>query len=158
MSDSPEEFRRKARAMFGRVRDFYWELGFRFVVRVSERLVEKTPGFGNQRPTDTPYIPTGQLRGGYSYATAPLGEATVWEGGPTSDYGVETVQRLEAEMRAGGRVSRFYIVNNVAYGHLVHEGRGRHAAVGAREFTKDTANPTTQENAYREALSSMRSV
>lgn len=155
MSDSREEFRRKARAMFGRVRDFYWELGFRFVVRVSERLVENTPGFGNQRPAETPYIPTGQLRGGYSYATAPLGEATVWKGGPESNYGVETVQRIEAEMRAAGRVSRFYIVNNVAYGYIVHEGLGRHAAVGRRRFTRQTAAPTTQETAFREALGSM---
>lgn len=152
--DSAADFERKTREMFRRYERFVTELAFRFVVEVAEHLVDYTPGFGNQAPEDTEYIPTGRLRGGYHYAAAPQATASRWVGGPYSDYGVETVDRIEADMRAAGLRS-FWIVNDVAYGYVVQQGRGRHSAVGPRDFNGDAAAPTTQGVAFRRALSSM---
>lgn len=150
--DSEADFERKTRLMFERVKDHFREVSIRFVVRIAERLVEDTPGFGNQFPEDTRYIPTGRLRGGYSFGPTKLNTAGRWEGGPYSDYGAETVDRIEASLRASGPRSGF-INNDVAYGYIVREGLGNH--VVPRDFLR-CANPTTQKNALAEALASMR--
>lgn len=151
--DSEAEFDRKTRAMFERAKERFHEIGFRFVVRITERLVEDTPGSENQNPADTLYQPKGRLRGGYVYSTTQVEEASRWDGGPLSVYGRETVQRLEADMRAAGPKS-FFIVNEVAYAWIVREGKGRH--VKARDFLK-CANLSNQKNALDEALASMGS-
>lgn len=152
--DDASEFRRKARAMFGRVREYHFELAFRFVVGITQRLVTETRGIDNFKPLTTEYQHTGRLRGGYSYSTTKLENASKWDDGPFSYYGEETVMRIEADMRAAG-VKSFYIVNDVGYAWLVWKGRGRHIAVGADDWLGRVAAPPTQANALEEALRSM---
>lgn len=149
--DSEAEFMRKTEAMFGRARRQFEAIAFTFEVKILEILVEKTPGFGNQQPDDTDYIPTGRLRGGYSLSASKLSEASRYEGGPFSDYGAETVSRLEEELRAFG-IKSHYIVNDVAYAYIVRRGLGRHAAVGPRNWTGETAALSTQNAVFAEAL------
>lgn len=152
--DDQAEFRRKARAMFARVKEFHTELAFRYTVDILEHLVTETRGFGNQKPADTDYIPTGRLRGGYSYSLTKLETASKWEEGPFSDYGEETVARIEADMRAGG-LRTFYVVNDVAYAWIVWRGRGQHAAVGPDDWLGRVSSSSSQKESLDAALRSM---
>jgi len=149
--DTEAEYNRKVEAMFGKARDHFKEVGIRFVVNVMERVVEDTPGFENQDPADTRYIPKGQLRGGYNISDVKVTTATVWDSDQRSDYGVETVRRIEAELRSNFR-STFYIYNQMAYAYIVREGRGRHHR--PRDFLI-AATGSTMANARDEAVASM---
>lgn len=152
--DSQADFDRKTRAMFDRATEFLEEVAFQYVVQIGERLMERTPGFENQKP-GTEYIPTGRLRGGYSYSVSALATASRWEGGPYSDYGKEPLAEIVSSMRARG-VKSFYIVNDVAYGYIVRWGLNQHADVGPRDWPGQVADITTQRNALNEALSIVR--
>lgn len=150
--DSALAFERKTRAMFGRVQQRFEEIAFRYVVNITEALLEYTPGFGNQDPASTLYVPTGRLRGGYSYSSVKLSTASKYEDGPFSDYGDDVVERIESDMRAAGAKS-FYIVNDVAYAYIVRRGLGRHER--PRNFNGAAATPTAQKDALARALASM---
>lgn len=152
--DDRAAFERKTRAMFKQYRAFVAELSFRYIVEIAEYLVEYTPGFENQNPEDTHYVPTGRLRGGFHYAAQRLDTASKWKDGPFSDYGVETVAKLDADMRAAGAFRSFWIVNDVAYGYIVLRGLGNHES--PRNFVGDAAAITTQKVAFRTVLGKMR--
>lgn len=152
--DDRATFERKTRAMFARYRGFVAELSFRYIVEIAEYLVEYTPGWENQNPEDTRYVPTGRLRGGYQYAAQPLATASKWRDGPFSDYGVETVAQIDADMRAAGAFKSFWIVNDVAYAYIVRRGLGNHES--PRNWLGEVADYSTQRLAYRTVLGTMR--
>lgn len=125
--DTPGEFQRKTRAQFDRVRRFMRAVREEFIIESANVAVEATPGFGNQSPEDTSYIPTGRLRGGWNWTIDKQRVTSRFDGGPYSDYGVETVARIEAQVRSGVIPDRSSLENDVAYGFIVVVGGGRHA-------------------------------
>lgn len=157
MSDSLEEFRRKNEAQFERWERFVYEVAVTFVIQIAKRLVLETSGFENQKP-NTAYIPTGRLRGGYYVSDVPIGLATNWTGGPFSDYGVETVEKIRSDIESRFKrrsIRSFYIVNNTGYGYMVEQGLEVHAD-RPNPATKRVSAGTTQANALAEALSMVR--
>lgn len=138
------DFRRKNDAQFARAKAALQNLGREYIVLLATDITEGTPGFGNQAPADTQYIPTGRLRGGWNWTRDPIGTsskglfATRGEEGPFSDYGRETIDRIReqvAEAKVGG-IS--YLENDVGYGILIVRGEANHAAVGPRNWPRDT--------------------
>lgn len=125
MSDSLSEFRRKSDAMFDRTIHQVEEIGRVFITLAATDVILTTRGFGNQRPDDTKYIPTGRLRGGWNWsATKP--PSTRFDGGPYSDYGYETVDRVTAQIASAPILGVSFIANDVAYGEIVRIGGGNH--------------------------------
>lgn len=147
--DNPTEFRRKNRAQFDRARQFLERAGEEFVILIASDLVENTPGFGNQDPADTRYVPTGRLRGGWNWTRTPIGETTKFEGGPYSDYGAETVARIEGQVRGADLSGISYLENNVAYGVLIQRGEGRHANI--RDWPDETFQKARSDFFTRQA-------
>lgn len=137
MSDSPAEYRRKTEAMFAQTKGQVSAIAREFTLHLTAEIIERTPGFGNQYPEDTRYIPTGQLRGGWSIALEPLTVATVWEGGRRSDYGAEPYSEIETKVREAPIPAEYFLRNDVAYGHIVRWGMGRHTII--RDWPGDTA-------------------
>lgn len=136
--DSPSDFKRKNDQMFERMSNQLDAIGRRFIVLMAEDIVVHTPGFGNQDPEDTPYIPTGRLRGGWDWSETPQATASRRTGGPYSDYGAETVARITSAVMASPRPSISYLQNDVLYGHLVRWGLARHVSI--RNWPQDTAD------------------
>lgn len=126
MSDTRQVYEQKTRAMFARVRGYVRDVVHIYTIKIAGRLIRETPGHERQWPDTTEYQPTGQLRGGWRVSDAPPGTATVWDGGPESDYGEETLAIITADILKGVPPI-FYMVNNVAYGYLIQEGLGRHS-------------------------------
>lgn len=156
--DSLAEFRWKNDAQFQRARAGLWLIAREFVHYLSVKLVEVTPGFGNQYEL-TRYIPTGRLRGGWNWTDAPIGstskgyDAARGEAGPFSDYGLETVQRILGQMPQ--RLPAIsYLENDVAYGYDIVRGEGNHGHIGPRDFPKEAS--LHQTTAYQQALAAFR--
>lgn len=126
MSDSPAEFERKMMAMFDLAVEQVEEIGVRYVLHFAAELIDTTPGPNLQYPHDTEYIATGRLRAGWSYDTTAITVASRWEGGPYTEHGEDTLAAIEAGLRSGPLPSVLFLQNDVAYGHIVHEGLGRH--------------------------------
>lgn len=127
------EFRRQNAAQFDHQRKWVRNVGLHFIGAVSENLVKTTPGFGNQEPADTEYIPTGRLRGGWNLTRNPIRssskglDAARHEAGPFSAYGAETILRIAAQAaELGGAFGKLYLENDVGYGEIVRLGLGRH--------------------------------
>lgn len=152
------EFRRLNDAQFKRVTKGLQDLGRLYIREIASFAVEVTPGFGNQQPEDTLYIPVGRLRGGWNHTRTPLLESTKGlnakrhEDGPFSDYGHETVDRITEQLAADRMGGISYLENDVGYGDIIVHGKGRHRAVGPRNFPQDAATKTAQERAARIAL------
>lgn len=133
------EFDRRNQAQFARAKAGLQEVGRRFIYFAAEKLEEETPGFGNQY-AGTRYIPTGRLRGGLNWTRAPIGstdkgyKVARHEGGPFSDYGIETLQRIRGQL-AGKRVGGIsYLENDIAYGWDIITASHNHAHIGKRDF------------------------
>lgn len=154
------EFRRRNEAQFVRARDSLQQLGRRFIELVAADLTEGTPGFGNQAPSETKYIPTGRLRGGLNYTREPIGRsakglyAARGEEGPFSDYGRETLDRITEQLKSDRMGGISYLENDVGYGDLLLRGAANHAAVGPRDWPK--ATQTRQALFARQAVQSLR--
>lgn len=152
-----EDFRRKNDAQFARARAALSQLGRTYIVLLAEHMIERTPGFGNQAPSDTQYVPTGRLRGGYNWTRSPIGRtskgllAKRGEEGPFSPYGRETLERIRNQVSGVSVGGMSYLENDVAYGALIQRGEGNHAAVGPRNWPEDTYN--SQGLLARQALS-----
>ena len=134
MSDALTEFRRKNEAQFNTAIRQVEDIGKEFIILYAEDIIDKTRGFGNQKPgiradgsTDIRYIPTGQLRGGWYWSTSASTKLTYFEGGPESDYGEEPKAEIAAAVRAGPLPAISYLNNDVAYGYIIKEGLGNHA-------------------------------
>lgn len=154
------EFRRRNEAQFQAAKAALQDVGREFIRLCVVDIVEGTPGFGNQAPADTRYIPTGRLRGGWNWTRSPIGssskglDAARGEDGPFSDYGRETIDRITGEL-AGKNVGGIsYLENDVGYGDLIVRGAGNHAAVGPRDWPKATAS--RQALFARQALAHVR--
>lgn len=154
------EFTRKNRAQFERARRALQYLGREYVRLIAEDLVINTPGFGNQMPPDTEYVPTGRLRGGWNFTRSPMRttskgiNAARNEDGPFSDYGHETIERITAQL-AGVRMGGLsYLENDVAYGILIVRGEGGHEKTGPRNWPMDTVK--RQHSIARKAVQSLR--
>lgn len=143
--DSRSEFRRKNDAQFKRAKDGLQFVAREFVRLIAVDLVELTPGFGNQMPPDTFYIPTGRLRGGWNWTLSPMMTTAKGmfsarhEDGPFSDYGRETIERIEEQLVGVHMGGVSYLENDVAYGHLIVHGEGRHAGAGPRNWPYDVS-------------------
>jgi hypothetical protein len=138
MIDSPGAFKSKLDAMFDKADQEIQETAREFVRLVAVDLVVNTPGFGNQRPDDTEYIPTGRLRGGWNWSLSKFEGATRFDGGPHSDYGVETIERIAGQLQGHRMGGKSYLENDVAYGGLIVRGEGLHSAVGPRNWPYET--------------------
>jgi hypothetical protein len=138
VSDDFDQFMRDTNAMFDRVEDQVEKIHHIFILKMAWRVIDTTPGFGNQDPADTPYIPTGQLRGGWNLQSEPGGETSKYDGGPRSDYGVETMARVSAQLDRFELKGDLYLVNDIAYGYIVHWGLGRHK--NRRRWVEEAAN------------------
>jgi len=142
-------FSQKNDAQFARAEAALEDLGREFIRLVAADVVEGTPGFGNQQPPDTSYIPTGRLRGGWNWTRSPIGKsskglfATRGEEGPFSDYGRETIDRITAQLAGVSVGGISYLENDVGYGDLILRGAGNHAAVGPRDWPKATQRRQT---------------
>lgn len=138
------EFKRRNRAQFEKARAGLQALGREYVALLAVDLVEGTPGFGNQAPADTEYIPTGRLRGGWNWTRSPIGTSSKGlfaergEEGPFSDYGRETIERIRRQLAGAKMGGVSYLENDVGYGMLIVRGEGNHAAVGPRNWPRDT--------------------
>lgn len=149
MSDSPQEFRRKTEAMFALANRQIDEIARVYVSKVAWRLISTTPGPGLQLP-DTEYQATGRLRAGWRWSVDRDYLATNWDEGPYTDYGEEVLAAIEAEVQTAQPLpSISYLWNNVAYGDIVHWGRGRHP--WPRPWVSIVAQPTTLANLADEA-------
>lgn len=138
MSDSRREFDRKTDQMFDLAERQLVAIGKHFVLHLAADIIDRTPGFGNQYPEDTEYIPTGRLRGGWTYDTIRIEMADRWEGGPYSDYGAEPYADIREKVMTEPLHSISYLNNDVAYGHIVRWGMGRHTIV--RDWPGETAD------------------
>lgn len=150
------EFARKNAAQFERAHDGLQRLGREYIRLIAEDFTASTPGFGNQSPDDTRYIPTGRLRGGLNYTRTPI-EATSkgmtagrGEDGPFSDYGRETMDRITSQLESDRMGGISYLENDVAYGILIVRGEAHHAAAGPRNWPADVR--LRQETHFRTAM------
>lgn len=152
MTDSLADWNRDSTRMFDIFDTQMDDIAKVYVRRISARVVQNTPGYGNQDPEDTPYIPTGRLRGGWNYQFSPGGETSRIEGGPYSDYGAETLSRIYAQIEVGPIRAESYLVNDVAYGYIVHWGLGYH--VNARRWVEEAVNNAGEDlaDARREVM------
>jgi hypothetical protein len=154
---TPAQFSSELQGMFAKARTYMDRAPREYIIRVATDLVLLTPGPGNQQPYDTPYIATGQLRGGwkFSISTPPGGPATVWSGGPEDESGDATISAIADDVNAGPFPVQGYLVNVVAYGFLVRNGLARHKAVGPRFWDLDVeANaPALKAEAEQKAMS-----
>lgn len=125
MSDTLAEFRRKNDAQFEIAQRQFREIVMAFFGLVAEDLVFTTPGPGLQIETD--YVATGRLRAGWRWTVeAPPDQASNFTDGPYDPSGYTTVSEIEAAVNASVMVPTSYLWNDVGYGSLVHDGRGRH--------------------------------
>lgn len=153
-------FRAKNQAQFKAAKEALQETARRFIIYTATDLVEGTPGFGNQAPADTRYIPTGRLRGGWNFTRTPIRTsskgllAARGEQGPFSDYGRETIDRITEQVRDQKMGGISYLENDVGYGDLILRGAGLHAAVGPRDWPKATQR--RQEIFARRAMQDVR--
>lgn len=158
------DFIRKNDAQFTRAKRALQHVAREFVYYIAEDVVDRTPGFGNQRPEDTPYIPTGRLRGGWNFTLSPIGKtskglgAKRGEQGPFSDYGRETMARIRSQLdgRHMGGIS--YLENDVGYGDIIVRGHGQHRHVGPRAWHEDTAGESNQKAMAKKAFQSFRAL
>lgn len=133
MSDNPAEFQRKTDAMFAHFERQLVNIAMTFIAKVAWQVLDTTPGPGLQYPPDTSYIATGRLRAAWHIALAPLGHVTRYTGGPYTDTGDETLTAIEGALSPfrAGRLRDLphvlYLVNDVAYGYVVHWGLGNHS-------------------------------
>lgn len=149
MSDTLAQFRSKSAAMFKKAEDGLVGVAKEFEIVLAEKLIDATPGFGNQYPSDTRYIPTGRLRGGWFWSTDQIAVAARYEGGPYSDYGAETKAHIASQIRSADLQTLSYLQNDVAYGHVVHEGLGNHTI--ARPWVTMAGTLESQHEALAEA-------
>jgi len=148
MTFNYNEFRRRNEAQFARQERWLRSVGLHFIGAVTEDLVRRTPGFENQAPPETRYIPTGRLRGGWNLSREPPGWMSSKglgvprdEHGPFSYYGAETIERIAGQTaEIGSAFGKLYLVNDVGYGRLIVRGEGRHRNWGPRNWPKTTAN------------------
>ncbi len=138
MSDDYGQFLRGVDQMFDRFEDQVEKIHHIFIRKAAWRVIDTTPGFGNQDPSDTPYVPTGRLRGGWNFQRQPGGDTARYDGGPYSDYGIETFARISSQIDSFDMRGEAYLVNDVAYGYIVHWGLGRHA--NKRRWVEEAAN------------------
>jgi len=137
------EFAAKNQAQFDRAKGQLQAIGREYIRLIAADFTEATPGFGNQSPPDTNYIPTGRLRGGLNYTREPIGSSSKGmnsarhEDGPFSDYGRETVDRITAQLAGDHMGGISYLENDVAYGILIVRGEGLHSRVGPRNWPAD---------------------
>lgn len=138
------EYLRDVRSMIGRFSTQLDDIGRVYSRKIAFRLVDQTPGYGNQSPEDTLYIPTGRLRGGWNYQSDPGGptskglNAGRTQDGPFSDYGAETIARIYGQIEAGDLRGQAYLVNDIAYAYIIHWGLGRHAT--PRQWVEEVVN------------------
>lgn len=127
MSDSRATFTAKANAMIAAAQARVDEIAREYISDLAAELIVTTPGPNLQKP-DTEYIATGRLRGGWSFSLTRIADADRWDGGPYTEHGDDTLAAIEGAL-AEVRVlpSIVYVQNDVAYGHLVAQGLGRHA-------------------------------
>lgn len=149
MSDSPADFRRKTEKMFAEAEARLDRAGRLFIEKVAEQAIVTTPGPGLQLP-ETEYVATGQLRGGWKWGLAAPEVASVWEGGPTSESGAEPLAQIRAAVEAEPLPRMSYLWTDVAYGYLVHEGRGRHPY--PRPWVALVATPSSLQALAAEAI------
>ncbi len=139
-----DQFMRDTASMFDRVEDQVEKIHHIFILKAAWRVIDTTPGFGNQEPSDTPYVPTGRLRGGWNLQSQPGGETSKGlsagrnEDGPFSDYGIETYARIKSQLDRITLKGEVYLVNDIAYGYLIHWQMGRHTA--ERRWVEETVN------------------
>lgn len=132
---------RVARAWLGHVVDF---------------LVIETRGPGNQKPETTLYYAQGVLRMGYHWSNSQPPGATAKYDGPSDDsYDADfargkLLEELQ-DLRMGGE---FWLWNDIAYGWIVHEGRGRHVQVGRDPWIEKTM--TTSGSLFLQALAEIK--
>lgn len=150
------EFARKNDAQFAEAQEGLQRLGREYIRLLAEDFTTATPGFGNQSPADTHYIPTGRLRGGLNYTREPMGSTSKGmlsardEDGPFSDYGRETIDRITSQLQNDRMGGISYLENDVAYAILIVRGEAGHAKVGPRNWPADVRR--RQESLARVAM------
>lgn len=154
------EFKRLNDAQFDRAKRALQHVAYSFIYFVAEDVIERTPGFGNQAPPTTRYIPTGRLRGGWNWTLSPIGSSSKGvyakrhEEGPFSDYGRETLARIAGQISGRHLGGMSYLENDVGYGDLIVRGEEGHRAAGPRPWHEDTAR--SQHSLARKAMQGLR--
>lgn len=148
MSDDLATFRRKNAAQFKQAKGRLEFIGREYVRLMAWHLVKGTPGFAGPgyagQYAKTKYVPTGRLRGGWTWTRTPIRatskgyNAARNEAGPFSDYGIETMARIEQQLRATTVAGISYLENDVAYADQIVRGEENHAHIGPRNWPKST--------------------
>jgi hypothetical protein len=124
MSDSPNTFFSKLDAMFDNVEEQLDEVCKVWILKMAWAIIDTTPGPNLQLP-DTEYYATGRLRGSFRYGWNDIGRATRWDDGPYTEHGEDTYAAIEAAVRSRPIAALSWLQSDVAYGDIVHEGKGR---------------------------------
>lgn len=134
MSDDPREYARKVEQMIAEVEAQVTDIAKAWQIKVVTALVLNTPGPGNQWP-NTPYVASGRLRGGWNWTDeAPPASASRREGGPYDESGEATAGKMTLAILSADLPAQAWAYNEVAYGWLVHEGKGGHEGIGPRPW------------------------
>lgn len=153
------EFKRLNDAQFSRATSALQSVARNYIYYIAADLTERTPGFGNQQPEDTLYIPTGRLRGGLNWTLVPILQSSKGlhakrdEDGPFSDYGRETLERIAAQLESQRLGGISYLENDVGYGDIIRMGKGRHRAAGPRDWP--LATERSQASLLRKAMQNL---
>lgn len=124
MSDAPNVFMHKLDAMFDDLEAQLDEVCKVWILKMAWAIIDTTPGPNLQLP-DTEYYATGRLRGSFTYGWADKGIATRWDDGPYTEHGEDTYAAIEASVRSRPIAAVSWLQSDVAYGDIVHEGKGR---------------------------------
>lgn len=129
MSDTPSQFATKNKAMFDACKASRDQVVRTWMMQFVIYILPNTRGPGYQMPASTDYLATGRLRGGYQWTEGDApSTASRMDGGPydESGGGSSTRDRLLDELQTFQMAGVISLWNDVGYGWLVHEGRGRH--------------------------------
>lgn len=147
MSDDLATFTSKLDAMLARIETQTAAITERWLMKCHARIVLLTMGPGNQWP-ETEYIAVGRLRQGYTWGLEAPASVPINRDRPLTDetqYGDETVARLDAELLELGVQPQLMLYNVVGYGWYVHWGEGTHSHIGPRPYLNEFANSAEPE-------------